>query len=227
MGLFRQFIEAAEDERYAFKAVFTAGGPGSGKTSISERMFPTFLKANSDQIQVLSSKKTGIPVAATPENPLYPEFLQQMQRAQEMNKTRAMYWASQGYPIVIDTTGRSMPQIETINNSLRELGYDTGMVFVNTTLEQAILRNRIRQRNGGHGAEENYLRTAWESAQANIRKFQGIFGVKFVIVDNDEDYSVRNFIGQHLKMLSAAANKILGRPFTKEQISQKIRQNRK
>ena len=227
MGLFRQFIEAAEDERYAFKAVFTAGGPGSGKTSISERMFPTFLKANSDQIQVLSSKKTGIPVAATPENPRYPEFLQQMQRAQEMNKTRAMYWASQGYPIVIDTTGRSMPQIETINNSLRELGYDTGMVFVNTTLEQAILRNRIRQRNGGHGAEENYLRTAWESAQANIRKFQGIFGVKFVIVDNDEDYSVRNFIGQHLKMLSAAANKILGRPFTKEQISQKIRQNRK
>ena len=227
MGLFRQFIEAAEDERYAFKAVFTAGGPGSGKTSISERMFPTFLKANSDQIQVLSSKKTGIPVAATPENPRYPEFLQQMQRAQEMNKTRAMYWASQGYPIVIDTTGRSMPQIETINNSLRELGYDTGMVFVNTTLEQAILRNRIRQRNGGHGAEENYLRTAWESAQANIRKFQGIVGVKFVIVDNDEDYSVRNFIGQHLKMLSAAANKILGRPFTKEQISQKIRQNRK
>jgi hypothetical protein len=229
---FRQWLEAAEDEQYAFKAVFTAGGPGSGKTRISQLMFPNFLHANSDQIQVLRAKAMNVSPTPPPnaiDNPEYGLFMQRMKQAQRLNEKRANNWARQGYPVVIDTTGRDFGKIRTINDQLRSIGYDTSLVFVNTKLETAHSRNQLRQQQGQHGAENDYLIQAWHDAQSNIEAYRDWFGDdRFALVDNDADERGLNprSRSEFLRILSSAALRILGRPFTKEEIQQKIERNR-
>ena len=48
--------------------------------------------------------------------------------------------------LVIDSTGRDYDKIKSQNDMLKQLGYDTYMIFVNTSLEVALERNKRRER---------------------------------------------------------------------------------
>jgi len=176
---FRQWLEAIEDERHPFKAVFMAGGPGSGKTFISKHMFPDFMQSNSDKVQELL-------FGTLPPGP--PEFYYNLRRSQELSTQRCQRWSKQGLPIVIDTTARDSAIVRKINERLKSLGYDTGMVFVYSPLEKAIERNRKRSFEVQHVADEKYLIQAWHQAQENIPAYQEIFGSRFQELNNTEDY---------------------------------------
>ena len=57
------------------------------------------------------------------------------------------------------------------------------MIFVNTTLDTSISRDKMRSRTGGADA----VTTMWSEVQNNIGAFQRMFGNnKFIIVDNTE-----------------------------------------
>ena len=56
------------------------------------------------------------------------------------------------------------------------------MVFVNTSLEVAKKRNKERDRR----LPEKILVQSWKDVQANIGKFQGLFGSNFALVDNSK-----------------------------------------
>ena len=63
------------------------------------------------------------------------------------------------------------------------LGYDTYMVFVNTSLEVALQRNRVRTRS----VPEDITRKSWNTVQNNIGKFQNMFGMRnMIVVDNND-----------------------------------------
>jgi hypothetical protein len=56
------------------------------------------------------------------------------------------------------------------------------MVFVNSTLEVALMRNAQRERT----IPEYITKRSWETVQANIGKFQNLFGrSSMIIVDNN------------------------------------------
>ena len=66
-------------------------------------------------------------------------------------------------------------------NELNELGYDTMMLFVNTSEEVAQQRNSSRKRR----IPTEMVTTMWQRVQQNIMKFQQIFGAaNFHVVDN-------------------------------------------
>jgi len=66
---------------------------------------------------------------------------------------------------------------------LQMLGYDTYMVFVNTSLEVALQRNRVRTRS----VPEDITRKSWNTVQNNIGKFQNMFGMRnMIVVDNND-----------------------------------------
>ena len=60
------------------------------------------------------------------------------------------------------------------------LGYDTYMVFVNTSLEVALERNAKRDRT----LPDKLVTDIWKDVQGNLGKFKGLFGGNFEIVDN-------------------------------------------
>ena len=64
---------------------------------------------------------------------------------------------------------------------LQQMGYDTMMLFVNTSLEVAQQRNTKRQRS----IPSDMVTNMWKQVQDNIMKFQQMFGApNFFVVDN-------------------------------------------
>ena len=84
--------------------------------------------------------------------------------------------------LIIDATGRDYSIIQRQSSMLKHLGYDCYMVFVNTSLEVALERNRTRSRS----IPEYIVQKSWKGVQANMGAFQRIFGAsKMLIVDNN------------------------------------------
>jgi len=83
--------------------------------------------------------------------------------------------------MLIDGTGSNFSKIKKQKDIAEKLGYDTYMIFVNTSLDVALERNNRRSR----VVPENTVKKLWGDAQDNMGKFQNLFGSSnFLIVDN-------------------------------------------
>ena len=84
--------------------------------------------------------------------------------------------------LVIDATGRDLNVINTQKRMLDQLGYDSYMVFVNTSLDVTLERNKNRPRS----IPEYIVTNSWNGVQRNIGQFQRIFSSnRMLIVDNN------------------------------------------
>lgn len=102
-------------------------------------------------------------------------------RAKRVRRAAARSWEEGRLGLVLDGTGDDFEKIKTERARLKGLGYDTFMVFVNTSLPVALERNRQRDR----ALPEWLVRSIWAAVQENLGKFQGLFGVRnLVVVDN-------------------------------------------
>ena len=75
-----------------------------------------------------------------------------------------------------------MLQSATQSNDLRQLGYDTHMIYVNTSLDVALERNAKRSRS----VPESIVVKSWKEVQMNIGKFNNHFKSEMIIVDNND-----------------------------------------
>ena len=165
-----------------FKAFFLAGGPGSGKSFVTAGAFGgTGLKTvNSDAAFERGLKKGNLSLKMPDEE----EYFRNIVRAKaKMTTSTQLDTYIQGrLGLVIDATGRDL---NTINNQKRQLdtiGYDSYMIFVNTSLEVALERNKNRPRT----IPEYIVKDSWNQVQRNIGTFQRIFSPnRMLIVDNN------------------------------------------
>ena len=165
-----------------FKAFFLAGGPGSGKSYVVKKSTGgTGLKiVNSDDVfeKYLKQAKLDFKMSATQGKAR--DALRA--KAKAVTKKRKDNYLEGRLGLVIDGTGKDFNKISSQAAGLRQLGYDTHMIFVNTTLEVALQRNQERDRT----VPEKVAIDSWKQVQSNIGKFQSFFGPKnFIIVDND------------------------------------------
>ena len=66
------------------------------------------------------------------------------------------------------------------------IGYNTFLIFVNTTLEVALKRNQYIKR--GRPLPDSIVISNWKQVQANKNKLKNIFGAgNYVEVDNTKD----------------------------------------
>ena len=169
-----------------FKAFFLAGGPGSGKSYVvrkttggtglksvnSDAAFEKLLKAANLSLKMPDSELD----ARTPVR----------DRAKEITKKQQANYLEGRLGLIIDGTGKDYDKISNQSNELRQLGYDTHLIFVNTSLDVALERNASRSRS----VPESVVIKSWKSVQANIGKFNNHFKQNLIIVDNnkaDED----------------------------------------
>tara|TARA_Y100001937_G_scaffold91472_1_gene123810 strand:+ start:925 stop:1590 length:666 start_codon:yes stop_codon:yes gene_type:complete len=185
------------------KAFFMAGGPGSGKSYVVQRTTGGLgLKVvNSDEIFEKKLKAAGLSLKM-------PDNEQSMRdpirdKSKVLTKKRKEGYLEGRLGLVIDGTGHDYEKIAYQARQLEELGYDTFMIFVNTSLDIALQRNAERKRS----VPESIVIKSWNDVQKNIGKFQNYFRGNFVIVDNnskDED-----IMGMAIKRVRALARKKL------------------
>lgn len=174
-----------------FKAVFLAGGPGSGKSFIVGKtgLVGLGLKlVNSDPLFELGLKKAGM--TTTPED-IYSNKGQAIRdKAKTLTKNRQSLYLNGRLGLVIDGTGKDYEKIQKQKIQLEQLGYETAMIYVNTDLETALERNRLRDRS----LPDDQVKSMWKAVQNNIGKFQNLFGKNFHIVDNSNESNYESAI---------------------------------
>ena len=164
-----------------FKAFFLAGGPGSGKSYVAGRTTGgTGLKSvNSDEAFEYLLKKAGLSLKMPPEQQEPRDVVRG--RAKDITKARQKNYLEGRLGVVIDGTGKDANKILRQKSGLEILGYDTYMIFVNTSLDVALQRNAERSRS----IPEPIVVKSWKDVQANIGQFSNMFRAGFIVGDNN------------------------------------------
>ena len=182
-------------DKNIFKAFFLAGGPGSGKSWVSARtlMGQGMKVINSDDGFERYAKQAGLNLKQMGSFTAKQTKQKDALRGKSKRGTTIMHQhAIDGrLGLILDSTARDTARIESEAQSMRYLGYDTYMVFVNTTLEVALKRNEMRPRS----VPEPIVIRSHKQIQNNIPRLKAIFGSKnFVEVDNSveaEDVNIK------------------------------------
>jgi predicted kinase len=184
---FAEFISEGVNDPGIFKAVFLAGGPGSGKSfMVGKTALSTFglRPINSDDVFEAALRKAEM--APTPEN-IYSEKGQSMrQQAKYLTQKKLSLSVIGRLGLVIDGTGKDVAKIQRQMTTLKSIGYDVAMIFVNTDIETALERNNARQRT----LPDNVVKKMWSDVQNNMGAFQRMFRNEMIIVDNSSDSNV-------------------------------------
>src|SRR6056300_400794 len=189
------------DDPGILKCVFMAGGPGSGKSFTAKEIFgvgkeytnsfsATGLKVvNSDTAFEKGLKDNGIdPKDLGRIEKEEPELWDKITRdpggiratAKKLTQKQQSFYEAGRLGMIIDGTGDDFPKLKKKCQRAKDLGYDCYMVFVNTSLEVALERDRNRDRT----LSDELVTQILKDCQQNLGKFQGLFGGNMVIVDN-------------------------------------------
>ena len=222
MRHYKELKEGLQDKNI-FKAIFLAGGPGSGKSYVvgqSTTPFQGLKIINSDDEfnKVLKFETTHIRGGknASPlfgKNPKAPETIEhpfaQKKRAEiakprTEKRQRALELGRLG--MIIDSTGAKIEKVNQQIKSLQKLGYDCYLIFVDTTLEVSLARNKERARGGrDRQLPDNIVKKDWQNVQNNkmlLKRFVG--SQNYIEVQNDNaGQNVFKKLGQHIKMFLA------------------------
>ena len=198
MKTFQDFIQEGGNDPGIFKAFFTAGGPGSGKSHVAResgagKMNPYGLKVvDSDPLFTKMLKDVGM--ATTPEDIYSDEGQAIRDRAKGLIAKQKDTYIDGRLGLLIDGTGKDFNKIKRSSDKLRGIGYDTYMIFVNTSLDVALQRNEARPRS----LDETDVKKMWNAVQKNMGKFQSYFGRgNFLLVDKNsagEDVFTKVFV---------------------------------
>jgi shikimate kinase len=189
MLTFKSFLNEGVNDPAIFKAIFLAGGPGSGKSFIVGKTGLTsmgYKVVNSDDAFESAMKKVGMEM--TPDNIFSPKGQELRGKAKKLTGKKEERYLKGRLGLVVDGTGKDPDKIAAQAQKVKDLGYDVAMIFVNTDLDTALQRNRMRARSLPDKEVESY----WKAVQANTGKFQQMFGKQnFLVVDNSEgkDYN--------------------------------------
>lgn len=156
-----------------FKAVFLIGGPGSGKTSISQKLLGHSGLRRVDVDAFFTMLKSKENIAGHYE----PEFYK---RAGALAGRRQDLFLKGRLGMVFDSTGRKTQRILSTKAQLENLGYDTLLIYVKTDLRTAQARNELRPRK----VDPQEVEKMHSEVQQNIDVLKQAFGKNFLEVDN-------------------------------------------
>lgn len=215
------------NDKGILKAVFLAGGPGSGKTYVVKQIFGIpdrfnismsgMKMVNSDKELKYLLKKYGFGTdldilpdelfkqLTDPDNDDYSGF---RGYSKELTKERERLYREGRLGMIIDGTGHKFQKIQSHKKELEDVGYDTYMIFVNTSLEVAQHRNTIRDR----VLPPKLLEKSWKDVQKNIGAFQALFKNNFVIVDNSKHLSDKEAEAKFVPLVTKVVRKFVNLP---------------
>ena len=197
-----------------FKAVFLAGGPGSGKSFIGTEKKGKSPTVGADPKQFMGGGQLGLinlGLRVVNPDPAYEKLLKAAGldpkssddiwsdegqdirvKASAMTAKQKAHYVNERLGIIIDGTGKDVNKIIGQKKLLDDAGYETAMIYVNTNLETAIARDAKRDRTLGAKA----VTKMWDAVQKNVKKYKSIFGSNMYIIDNSDG---SNWLGESQK----------------------------
>ena len=235
-----ELVEGVNDPGI-LKAVFLAGGPGSGKTYIAKGLFGIPDKVNVSQsgLKMVNSEKElkfllnkygfGTDLDSLPDEVFQnltgdgPDSSGLRKFAKDLTAERRRLYQNGRLGMIIDGTGDDFKKIAAEKAELEKVGYDTYMIFVNTTLEVALERNENRDR----VLPEKIVVDSHREVNQNIGGFQGLFGgSNFMIVDNNKFQDEKQATKRFGMLVKQGLGKFISKPLKNKRGLSWIRKNK-
>jgi cytidyltransferase-like protein len=147
-------------DRGMFKAIFVTGGPGSGKDIVIREAIASEEAIEMNSVQAF-------------------DYLMDKQRLSEQSRDIRREAIRTRGPLIINGPADDHTRILTIKEELEELGYETTMVFVDTTNEASRERNERLSKT----LAESVRQDKWMLSQANKEAYSQNFS-NFIYFDN-------------------------------------------
>ena len=219
-SLKEEYLQEGVYDPGIFKAYFLAGGPGSGKSFVTAGAFAGLgLKlVNSDDILTRYLNKEGLSLKMPEKEKEKRDELRQ--KAKITTAARTDLYLQGRLGLIMDGTARDYNKISGQQRLFRLLGYQTIMIFVNTSLDVALERNEKRDRT----VEKKTAIKNWNTVQSNMGKFQKLFQpANFYIVDNSS--SEKELVTTTLNRCASIVRRTMNSPhnfITKQWINRQL-----
>ena len=229
-----------------FKAFFLAGGAGSGKSYSAEKatgsasgkfqwhekiedkitpgkVGPYGLKVvNSDEqleMGLLKAKMSSNFRTYTDDETTKKELIRA--KAKKTTAKREQLWVNGRLGLIIDGTAHNLSKLTIKKKELEDVGYDTYMIFVNTSLDIALQQNQDRARK----LKDDVITRTWEEVQAIKDGLANLFVGGFVEIVNNragEDVFRKAFV-EVGKLIKKPPNKPAAKMWIAHELEQKNR----
>jgi cytidyltransferase-like protein len=182
------------------KAIFLAGGPGSGKDYVLKSVLDGqgLREINSDTAFEYLLRKNNLDLEMPESERVERDIVRG--RAKNITKEKERLALAGRLGLIINGTADDLEKTKKIKSELENMGYETMMVFVNTSNEVSRQRNVERGKSGQRKVNDGTNKFGvpdgtqdlrgekWHLAQKNIGELQKIFGnEKFAVLDNSVD----------------------------------------
>jgi predicted kinase len=206
------------------KCVFLAGGPGSGKTYMTKGLFgiPERLNISHSGMKMVNSDKElkyllkkygfGTDLDKMPDE-VFKDLTAKGKSGlrdfgKELTKERMRLYKNGRLGIIVDGTGDDFRKIHRMKKEMEDEGYDTYMIFINTTLEVALQRNEKRDR----VLPEKIVTDSHRAVMQNLGGFQGLFKQNFMVADNNKDLDEKKAQKRFNMLVKQGLNKFIKKP---------------
>ena len=155
-----------------FKAVFMAGHPGAGKSYVLNKV-----QSGSVDPRWVNTDKVF---------PLYKEWWDEYwpmisSKVKILNKNQLANYLNSMLPLAIDGTAGKVSTLMRRKSVLESFGYDTMMIFVNTSLETALDRATRRERH----VNPEHIKAVYADVTKHKNYYRSRFD-DFIEVDNND-----------------------------------------
>ena len=184
---FEELLTEGVHDKGIFKAMFLAGGPGSGKDFVLDNTLAGhgLTEINSDKALEYLMDKENLDKRMPDNEDKQRDVVRS--RAKGMTELRQKLALNGRNGLIINGTGDDYEKIKRIKEKLELLGYETSMITVNTRDDVSALRNIQRGQQGGRTVPEKIRKQKWDAVQDARPKLAELFKGNYIEFDNSED----------------------------------------
>lgn len=214
MITFKQFVSESINDSGILKAIFVIGMPGAGKSYTITQLKGTITPkvVNSDKSSEFLSRKWGKEIKTD-------NWLEYKDTTHRMTSTMLLNYVNGMLPLFIDGTSNDVSNILNRIGILESLGYDVGVVFINSSLETAKRRASKRAEEIGRHIDIDFIESVNKENKENASYLKSKVSF-FKEIDNDSDYLDNKEMSKAFKAVQGFFNEPVKNPVGKRIISE-------
>lgn len=207
------------------KVIFLLGSAASGKTTISQELFPSkmpILNVDDEYVQLLNQANIGTDIAEFDHDKLS-KAASCLAKAKSNMSAKTQQYFEQGKTFIYDGTGGAYKPMSKMVETARSFGYDIFCIFCWATPYTCVARNYNRERR----LKNSIVIRNWRDVNINYTKYRELFGKNFYTINNDPNrYSYDLYPNYDIEnILIEFPFKSSGKVYTPEEINKKEIEN--
>ena len=196
-----ELITESINDKGIMHASFFAGTPGAGKSFVRKK-----IKAGTIEPRVVNTDK-------------FSEFFDERgvdwelygDKVKQLTQNQLIQYINSLLPLWIDGTSSNPSAVFRRQGILKSIGYDTAMVWIETSLETALERNRQRERQ----VSEDFIKKTYEKI-APLKDYYKSEFKNFKVINNDKGALTEDVILDAYKKMEKFFSSPIENPIGKE-----------